>query len=155
MPSGTPRVPAGIPYNVVHLRCGDILAGPPLSRASVYHIPSTACVAGQLGWLDHHRHTVFLTGGHTPDISRANVTVAVRRCRRLVARYTAALAAHGIAAQVLTQGSQRDDWVTLHNAVQVLALVPSSFVMTAQAHALSHLRMLTHHDFNASWWAKC
>lgn len=154
MPGGTSRVPPGINYSVVHLRCGDILAGTP-SRNSVYHLPSQACLAGHLGWLDRHRHTIFLAGGHTANTPQDKIDRAVRRCKRLVTHYTATLAAYGITAHVLPEGSQRDDWATLHGAQQVLALVPSSFVMTTQAHALTHLHMLTTHDVNASWWARC
>ena len=133
-------------YTVFHLRCGDIMN----EHNTMYMPPPDSCVKKAAAGVNT-TNLIFMTGGHhsTPR--------ADRRCARFMKRYTAIIqAAHPGASLTISQGgTQKNDWLVLHNAKSVVALITSSFVFSAKAHDLSALKMLSYLERDVPWWINC
>lgn len=135
-------------YDVVHLRCGDIL----VTRGREYTVPTTECIDASLAWLPSPK-VYLLVGGHTRKV---NSTLADIRCAALTKKVVSVMQAAGKRVTLLTNGTQRDDWATLFGARYVLALISSSFVFTAKITSLSNLKMMSAAVTSAApWWFHC
>ena len=136
-------------YEVIHLRCGDIL----VRNHHEYTVPTTECINTALAWLPSPE-VYLLVGGHSVD-SRDDA-VADRRCAALTKRVVSVIQAAGKRVTLLTNGTQCDDWATLVGARYVLALISSSFVFTAKVRSLSDLKMISAAVTSAApWWFHC
>ena len=137
-----------VTYNaIVHLRCGDVL----VRRHPVYTIADTPCFERALAWLDRFDTVTFMSGGHVDKSIREQ---AEKQCDELIAKFLVVLR-RSFDVRVLRIRESWDDWWLLHRAQRVLAIVPSSFVFSAKAHALTEVRMLSPIYRDRPVWKHC
>ena len=157
----SPALPKGLSVapstTVVHFRCGDIMAR--VNGDKTYYVPAASCVVDQLSWLGKGP-VEMIVGGHMGS------AMTQRRCSAYVSFYKSLLRRNGNSVTVVTGRTLVHDWVTLSRAKKVLALIPSSFSMSAKANNVSQYRLIGFdaphlgnttrpHLDNASWWKVC
>lgn len=132
-------------YAVFHLRCGDVLDHP----HPQYRPPPVECLE-QVAVVNSSQ--IFILGGGHGSTPRAE-----RRCAAYLRKYTAVIRRTNPTASIkmIQSSTQKADWLLMRNSKLVVAMISSSFVMSAKASALHELRMLSFYSSDAPWWVSC
>ena len=147
--------PGAVPHEnlqaVVHLRCGDVLTYEPPHPA--YPISTPECLEPIISWFRPFTRVSFLSGGHRNTKSPDKIALQDARCENLTMGFLRVLRKH-FDVDFRRIRDKWEDWWAIHRAQKVLALVPSSFVFSAKAHALSDIKIIGNFD-TPPVWKKC
>tara|TARA_A100001015_G_scaffold212384_2_gene238158 strand:+ start:370 stop:1050 length:681 start_codon:yes stop_codon:yes gene_type:complete len=147
--------PGSVPHDslqaVVHLRCGDVMTFDPPHPA--YPISSPRCLEPIIKWLHPFTRVSLLIAGHQNTKDPNKIALQNARCEHLTMGFLNLLKKH-FDVDLRRIRDKWEDWWAIHRAQKVVALVPSSFVFSAKAHALSDLKIIGKFD-TPPVWEKC